>query len=68
MVFKLTYLAIPFIILLVDLPWLILGSGFSSSMIQDIQGSDLSVKWIPSVIVYIALSYLALVPNTNMEA
>jgi len=68
MAFKLTYLAIPFIIILVDLPWLVLGSKKSSSMIKDIQGSDLSVKWIPSIIVYVALSYLALLPKTNLEA
>jgi uncharacterized membrane protein len=68
MVFKLTYLAIPFIIILVDLPWLVLGSKYSSSMIKDIQNSDLSVKWIPSIIVYIALSYLALLPKNNLEA
>jgi len=66
--FKLSYLAIPFIILLVDLPWLLLGSKYSSSMIKDIQGSNLSVKWIPSIIVYVALSYLILLPTTMMEA
>ena len=66
--FNLKYLAIPFIIILVDLPWLILGSKNSKSMIRDIQGSDLTVKWIPSIIVYIALSYLILIPQTVTEA
>jgi len=68
MAFKLSYLAIPLLIILVDLPWLLLGSKHSSAMIKDIQGSDLSVKWIPSLIVYIALSYLVLLPTTNTEA
>ena len=66
--FKVNYLAIPFILLLVDLPWLILGSSNSKSMIKDIQGSDMTVKWFPSFIVYVALSYLILVPNTSLEA
>jgi len=66
--FKLSYLAIPFIIILVDLPWLVLGSKNSKSMIKDIQGSDMNVKWLPSFIVYVALSYLILLPNTSMEA
>ena len=62
------YLAIPFIIILVDLPWLLLGSKNSKSMIKDIQGSDMTVKWLPSIIVYVALSYLILLPNTSLEA
>jgi len=66
--FKLSYLAIPFIIILVDLPWLVLGSKYSSGMIKDIQGSDLSVKWIPSIIVYLALSYLVLIPQDSWSA
>jgi len=66
--FKVSYLAIPFILILVDLPWLVLGSKNSKSMIKDIQGSDMTVKWLPSIIVYVALSYLILLPNTSLEA
>jgi uncharacterized membrane protein len=66
--FKLSYLAIPFILILVDLPWLLLGSKNSKSMIKDIQGSDMTVKWLPSIVVYVALSYLILLPTTSLEA
>lgn len=62
------YVFLPFLILLIDLPWLALTSGSSSKMIRSIQGTDLQIKIIPSIIVYIALAYLATIPNTVTEA
>lgn len=62
------YLLTVIIIIIVDLPWLILGSKTSKSMILSIQGSELSVRWIPSLIVYFALAYLVTLPQSYSEA
>ena len=62
------YVFLPFLILLIDLPWLALTSGAASKMIRSIQGTDLKIQIIPSIIVYIALAYLATIPNTVTEA
>jgi hypothetical protein len=64
----LNYLLIVVIIFLVDLPWLILGSTMSQKMIQDIQGSPLTLRYIPSLIVYLALGYLIQIPKSSLEA
>ena len=62
------YILIAVIILLVDLPWLILGSNTSSSMIKKIQGVPLKIRYIPTIIVYLALSYLVTLPNNTTDA
>ena len=62
------YVFLPFLILLIDLPWLALTSGTASTMIRSIQGSDLQIKILPSIVVYIALAYLATIPNTVKDA
>ena len=59
------YLLLPFIILIVDLPWLMLNSKSARTMIENIQGSQMNVKILPSVVVYIALAYLATIPKLN---
>lgn len=64
----LNYLLIAVIILIVDLPWLLAGSKFSKSMIHSIQGSDLEVRYLPSIVVYLALSYLVCLPKDTIEA
>lgn len=56
------------IIIAVDLPWLYFGSNMSGAMIKSIQGSDISIRWIPSICVYIAVAYLVYLPKTNTEA
>ena len=62
------YLLLPFIILIVDLPWLILNSKSARTMIENIQGSQMNVKILPSVVVYIALAYLATIPKDILSA
>ena len=62
------YLATIAIIIVVDLPWLILGSKTSKSMILSIQGSELTLRWLPALVVYFALAYLAQLPTNNLEA
>ena len=60
-----------FIILLfvaVDSIWLISGSSLSSRMVQDIQGSPITIRFLPAVIVYVALAYLVSIPKTSKEA
>lgn len=64
----LNYLLIAVIILIVDLPWLIAGSNFSKAMILSIQGSELEVRYGPSVVVYLALAYLVSLPTNITEA
>jgi len=59
---------LPIIILLVDLPWLMLTSNNSQTMIQKIQKSPLVIRIIPSIIVYIALAYLATIPKNTKQA
>lgn len=64
----LTYIATVVIIVIVDIPWLMLGSSTSKAMIQSIQGSELSLRYVPALIVYFALAYLAHLPKDNTEA
>ena len=52
----------------VDLPWLLLGSKTSKAMIQSIQGSELSVRYFPSLLVYVALAYLIQLPKSTLQA
>ena len=68
MVSILNYLLIAGLILLADLPWLMLGSKYSKSMIESIQHSPMTVRYLPSIVVYLALSYLATLPENNMDA
>jgi len=56
------------IIIAIDLPWLYFGSSMSGPMIKAIQGSDISLRWIPALLVYVAVAYLVHLPKTNMEA
>ena len=64
----LSYFATMAIIIAVDLPWLMLGSKTSKSMILSIQGSELVLRWFPALVVYFALAYLAHLPTSNIEA
>jgi uncharacterized membrane protein len=61
-------LALAVLALLFDLPWLTVSSAWAGEMIRDIQGSALSLKVVPAIIVYLALGYLATVPSTAAEA
>ena len=62
------YLLVALIVFLVDLPWLILGSNGSKALIKDIQGRELKVKYLPSLVVYLALAYLAMLPTNAYDA
>lgn len=64
----LNYLLIAVLILVVDIPWLLLGSKHSKSMIQSIQHSPLTVRYLPSIVVYLVLSYLVTLPESNIDA
>ena len=64
----LNYLLIAVILLIVDLPWLLAGSKFSKSMIYSIQGSDMEIRYLPSIVVYLALAYLVSLPKNITEA
>lgn len=64
----LNYLLIAVLIFAVDLPWLMLGSKHSKAMIEKIQHAPMNVRILPSLIVYLALSYLVVLPESNMDA
>jgi uncharacterized membrane protein len=62
------YIITILLIIAVDLPWLVLGSKTSKAMILSIQGSELKMRWVPGLIVYIALAYLVHLPKSSQEA
>jgi uncharacterized membrane protein len=53
---------------LVDMPWLFLIGDTAQKMILRIQGSDLKVKFVPALVVYLALAYLVTKTESPMEA
>ena len=62
------FLLIILLFIAVDSIWLISGSSLSSRMVQDIQGSPITIRFLPAVIVYVALAYLVSIPKTSKEA
>lgn len=57
------------LLIILDLPWLTFTQPFVSKMIRKIQGGEDAVFRIgAAVIVYIALAYLALLPETANDA
>ena len=62
------FLLIILLFMAVDSIWLIGGSSLSSKMVQDIQGSPITIRFLPAVIVYVALAYLVSIPKTSKEA
>jgi uncharacterized membrane protein len=62
------FLLIIILFIAVDSIWLIGGSSLSSRMVQDIQGSPITIRFLPAVIVYVALAYLVSIPKTSKEA
>jgi uncharacterized membrane protein len=59
---------LPFIILIIDLPWLMLTSTNAQKMIRSIQKSDLQIRILPAAVVYIALAYLVTLPKNPKDA
>ena len=62
------YVFLPFIILVVDLPWLAITSTNSQKMIRSIQKSDLELRIAPALVVYVALAYLVTLPKNAKDA
>ena len=62
------YVFLPLLILLVDLPWLMFTNSKVQSMIYSIQHSKLQLRILPSLVVYIALAYLATLPKNSKDA
>jgi len=52
----------------VDLPWLLLIGETAQKLVHRIQGSELTLKFLPAFVVYLALAYLVLQVETPMEA
>jgi uncharacterized membrane protein len=56
------------LLVLLDLPWLMVSAPYVQGMVQRIQGSPLRLAYLPSAIVYIAMTYLLLQTKTPLEA
>lgn len=56
------------LIVLVDIPWLWGSSGWSGQMVRNIQGSAIEFNYIAALVVYLALGYLATIPQSYQEA
>jgi uncharacterized membrane protein len=52
----------------IDLPWLLLIGETAQKLVHRIQGSDLTLKFLPAFVVYLALAYLVLQVETPIEA
>lgn len=60
-----------FVILLfiaIDAIWLYFGYPTSSKMFESIQGSPLSIRFLPALFVYVALAYLVSIPKSQTDA
>ena len=56
------------LLILIDMPWLFLIGETAQKLIYRIQGSDLKLKYVPALAVYLALAYLVLKTESPMEA
>ena len=56
------------ILLVVDIPWLTVSSSYFGPMLQRIQGSPLELRYLPALVVYVALAYLVLQVKTTLQA
>ena len=64
--YKVVTLAV--IALLIDMPWLYLNSEWSGKVIRAVQGSALTMRLWPAVIVYLAIGYLISTATTPLKA
>jgi uncharacterized membrane protein len=60
----LEYLAIALLIVVLDLPWLTLTQPYVTEMF----GSELTLRIVPAIVVYLALAYLAKLPKKASDA
>ncbi len=56
------------LLLVLDIPWLYAIKNISGPMIRDIQGSDIQLRIIPAIIVYLLLAYILTIPRSAQEA
>jgi uncharacterized membrane protein len=56
------------LLLLFDLPWLFLIGDVAQKLVFRIQGSDLKLRYLPALIVYLALAYLVTKTESPLEA
>ena len=56
------------LLVIFDLPWLFLIGDTAQKLILSIQGSDIKLRYIPALVVYIALAYIVTKVETVMEA
>lgn len=56
------------LLFLFDLPWLFLIGDTAQRLIMNIQGSEIKLRYIPALVVYLALAYLVLKTETPLEA
>lgn len=57
-----------FLLILIDLPWLFLIGETAQKMVMRIQGSEISLRYIPALVVYLALAYLVTKTENPVEA
>ena len=57
-----------FLLILVDLPWLLLTSAYVGTMVEQIQRSPLQFRLWPAPVVYLALAYIMTRVKTPTEA
>ena len=55
------------LIFIIDIPWLYFTSKMAGDMFRKIQGHEITLKVLPSIVVYLVLSYLVTLP-TSVEA
>jgi uncharacterized membrane protein len=53
-----TVMGLAVLTLLIDIPWLYTNLGWSSDLIRGIQGSEISLRVWPALVVYVAIGYL----------
>jgi uncharacterized membrane protein len=57
------------LIAIIDIPWLLSAQPYTSAMIRSIQkGTDAVFRYESAIVVYLALAYLATLPNSATEA
>ena len=61
-------LSVAAVALVIDMPWLYLNQNWSSKLIRGIQGSPISLRVLPAIIVYLAIGYLISIAKTPGRA
>jgi len=56
------------LLVIIDTPWLLINQTWAGGMIRSIQGSSMSIRAVPAILVYLFMAYLLLIPKTYAEA